>query len=232
MPPVLEIEDLQKTFVLHLQDGTTIPVLDGLGLEVRPGECVVLRGASGTGKSTLLRLVYANYKADAGRILIRHGDEVVDMASAPPRRVLEVRRRTLGYVSQFLRVIPRVPAQDVVAEPLLALGVAPEEARARAQALLARLNIPRRLWALPPATFSGGEQQRVNVARGFIHCYPCLLLDEPTAALDAANRRVVIELIEAAKARGAAIMGIFHDEEVRTAVGTRFFDLDATKKAA
>jgi len=154
------------------------------------------------------------------------------MAGAEPHRVLEVRRKTVGYVSQFLRVIPRVAARDIVAEPLHALGVDPAAARARAETLLARLNIPAAMWDLAPATFSGGEQQRVNIARGFAVDYPILLLDEPTASLDAGNRAVVVDLINEAKARGAAVVGIFHDDEVRAAVADRIFDLAHERSAA
>jgi alpha-D-ribose 1-methylphosphonate 5-triphosphate synthase subunit PhnL len=146
--------------------------------------------------------------------------------------VLAVRRDTLGYVSQFLRVVPRVAALDLVAEAAVRRGAAPDAARARAEALLVRLNIPRRLHALAPATFSGGEQQRVNLARGFIADHPILLLDEPTAALDAANRAVVVTLIREAKAKGAAIVGIFHDAEVRAAVADRIFEMQPLQDAA
>lgn len=232
MPPVIEVENLCKTFLLHLRGGARIPVLKDVGFAVEPGECLVLRGASGVGKSTLLRLVYANYKAESGRILIRHDGARVDLAAAPARVVLDVRRRTLGHVSQFLRVLPRVPALDVVAEPLRALGTPAEAARAEAGSLLARLNIPQALWQLPPATFSGGEQQRVNIARGFAHDYPILLLDEPTASLDAENRAVVVAMIREAKARGAALLGIFHDADVREAVADRRVDVGALRAAA
>lgn len=180
----LKTEGLAKTFTLHLQGGTRIPVLSGVELSVAPGECVALAGPSGAGKSTLMRCLYGNYGAGAGRILLRHRGAVLDLGSAAPRAVIEARRETIGYVSQFLRVIPRVPSLDIVAEPLIARGVAPDEARAKAAALLARLNLPARLHGLPPATFSGGEQQRVNIARGFAPFYPVLLLDEPTASLD------------------------------------------------
>ncbi|HSG54856.1 MAG TPA: ATP-binding cassette domain-containing protein, partial [Paracoccaceae bacterium] len=154
---------------------------------------------------------------------IRVGD--LDVARAAPREVLALRRATLGYVSQFLRVVPRVPTLEVVAEPLLALGVPQDAALDRARDLLGRLNIPERLWALSPTTFSGGEQQRVNIARGFAHGYPALLLDEPTASLDAANREVVLTLIEQAKGHGAAILGIFHDEAARDRVCDRVVDV-------
>jgi alpha-D-ribose 1-methylphosphonate 5-triphosphate synthase subunit PhnL len=228
---MLRVSGLTKAFELHNQGGVRLEVLQDVGLSVDRGDCVVLHGPSGSGKSTLLRSLYANYKPQAGSIAVRHGDAWVDLMQATPQQVLDVRRRTLGYVSQFLRVIPRVPALDVVAEPLRRLGHDLETARARAQRLLERLNIPARLWSLAPATFSGGEQQRVNIARGFIAEYPVMLLDEPTASLDAANRGVVVELIEEAKRRGAALVGIFHDEDVRERVGSRLFDMSQARAA-
>lgn len=223
--PAVSVRDLEKTFVLHTQGGARLPVFAGLTLEVFPGECVALHGPSGAGKSTLLRSLYANYKPGSGQVLVRHGDSTVDMVSATPHQILAVRRHTMGYVSQFLRVIPRVSTLDIVAEPLITLGTAPEEARDRARALLTRLRIAERLWSLAPATFSGGEQQRVNIARGFSVPYPVLLLDEPTASLDAANRATVLELITEAKQRGAAVIGIFHDADARAAVADRLFDV-------
>jgi alpha-D-ribose 1-methylphosphonate 5-triphosphate synthase subunit PhnL len=153
------------------------------------------------------------------------GAGTIDVARAEPREILRLRRTTMAYVSQFLRVIPRVPTLEIVAEPLLAAGLPRPEAEARAGELLERLNLPERLWGLPPATFSGGEQQRVNIARGFATPRPILLLDEPTASLDAANRRVVVELIEARKREGTAILGIFHDADVRDAIADRIVDV-------
>ena len=232
MIPALRTEGLGKAFTLHLQGGTHIPVLGGVDLAVHAGECVALWGPSGAGKSTLMRCLYGNYGAGAGRIILRHRGQDLDLVTADPRAVIEARRETLGYVSQFLRVIPRVATRDIVAEPLIARGVAREDALARATALLRTLNLPDRLHALPPATFSGGEQQRVNLARGFAPGYPVLLLDEPTASLDAANRAIVISLINQAKAQGAAIIGIFHDAEVREAVADRLFDVLPQQDAA
>jgi alpha-D-ribose 1-methylphosphonate 5-triphosphate synthase subunit PhnL len=223
---------LAKGFTLHLQGGVRIPVLAGVGLELCAGECVVLSGPSGVGKSTLLRSLYGNYHADSGRIMICHHDGMIDLASADPRTILAIRHETLGYVSQFLRVVPRVPAVDVVAEVLVGRGASPDEARRVATELMLRLNIPRRLHALPPATFSGGEQQRVNLARGFIGGHPILLLDEPTASLDAENRAVVVAMINEAKSRGTAIIAICHDAEVRDAIADRLFALTPLQDAA
>jgi alpha-D-ribose 1-methylphosphonate 5-triphosphate synthase subunit PhnL len=226
---MIEIRNLSKSFTLRNQGSAVIPVMAGAELTVAPGECVGLIGASGAGKSTLMRMVWGNYLAASGSIRVGP----LDVATAAPRQIIRLRRETLGYVSQFLRVVPRVTTIDVVAEPLLNLGVPADQARDRSAALLARLNIPERLWSLSPTTFSGGEQQRVNIARGFAHPYPALLLDEPTASLDAVNREVVLGLIEEAKARGAAILGIFHDEAARDRVCDRVVDVRAfTPKAA
>lgn len=226
---VIEIEGASKDFTLHNQGGAAIPVMEGARLDVGAGECVALTGASGAGKSTLMRMVYGNYLARAGRIEVCG----VDVARAAPREILALRRDRLGYVSQFLRVVPRVPTLEVVAEPLLRVGTERDAALERARGLLARLNLPERLWSLSPTTFSGGEQQRVNIARGFAHAYPALLLDEPTASLDAGNREVVLTLVEEAKARGAAILGIFHDEAARARVCDREVDVGAfTPRAA
>tara|TARA_R110000868_G_scaffold14669_4_gene67931 strand:+ start:6886 stop:7587 length:702 start_codon:yes stop_codon:yes gene_type:complete len=225
MTPILSVNGLGKTFVLHTQDSVQLPVLAGIDLAVAPGECVALNGPSGAGKSTLLRCIYGNYRADQGEILIDDGVETVDVATAEPRRIIELRQLTVGYVSQFLRVVPRVSTLDVVSEPLRMLGVAVDEAEERAGAILTRLRIPERLWPLPPATFSGGEQQRVNVARGLVVSMPLLLLDEPTASLDVENRDTVVDIIREKVANGAAVVGIFHDMEVRDAVATRTLDM-------
>ncbi|WP_306151791.1 phosphonate C-P lyase system protein PhnL [Roseovarius sp. MMSF_3281] len=218
---MIEIENVSKTFTLHNQGSAVIPVMEGATLSVQPGECVALIGASGAGKSTLMRMIYGNYLAASGRIMVGG----IDVAQAKPRDILALRRQTLGYVSQFLRVVPRVPTLEVVAEPLLLVGENRDSALARAGDLLTRLNIPERLWGLSPTTFSGGEQQRVNIARGFAHTYPALLLDEPTASLDAQNRDTVLSLVEEAKDRGAAIVGIFHDEAARQRVCNREIDV-------
>ena len=229
--PAIQVRGLAKSFLLHNQGGAALRVLQSRSFDVYPGECVALQGRSGSGKSTLLKCLYANYRASSGSIRI--GD--LELTTASARELLRVRREAVGYVSQFLRVIPRVPALAVVAEPLLEDAPkdashdarAADAARHEAEQLLLRLRIPMRLWSVAPATFSGGEQQRINIARGLIRKRPVLLLDEPTASLDAENRFTVTTLINEARAQGAAIVGIFHDREVRDAVATRVLDMEA-----
>ena len=219
--PILAVSGVDKTFTMHLQGGQRLPVLARLAFEVHAGECVALGGASGAGTSSILKMVYGNYAVNRGSIQLRAGGRVIDIAAAGPREVLAARRDTVGYVSQFLHCVPRVAALQIVAEPLIERGELVAAARDRAAELLARLAIPERLWALPPATFSGGEQQRVNIARGFVTELPLLLLDEPTASLDARNREAVTGLIREKLGRGTAVLGIFHDAEVRDAVADR-----------
>ena len=184
--PILQMRGVAKRFTLHHQNGIELPVLAHVDLAVQPGDCVVLDGPSGMGKSTLLKMIYANYRVNAGSITVR---------------------------------------SDVVAEPLAEdAGDDPagiEAAREAARQWLTQLRIPERLWHLPPATFSGGEQQRINIARNMIKPKPLLLLDEPTASLDAANTETVIAMIREAMAHGSALVGIFHVAQVGAAVATR-----------
>jgi alpha-D-ribose 1-methylphosphonate 5-triphosphate synthase subunit PhnL len=227
---MLQMKQVSKQFTLHHQHGAQLQVLHNVNLSVTAGECVVLDGPSGMGKSTLLKLIYANYRASSGLIQIQQADgQMLELTQAAARDVIRMRRDTVGYVSQFLRVIPRVSALDVVADSLLDDALdqpeALEAAREQARVWLSRLRIPERLWPLPPATFSGGEQQRVNIARNMIKPRPLLLLDEPTASLDAANTQTVIDLIQEAVARGTALVGIFHDAHVGDAVATRRIDV-------
>lgn len=232
MTAMIDIADANKTFTMHLQGGIELPVVRGVTFHVGPGECVVLSGPSGAGKSSILKMIFGNYRCDSGRIGIRHRGDVIDLATAEPRQVLNVRRATVGYVSQFLRAVPRVATIDVVAEPSIVNGMTRADAQVRAGELLHRLNIPERLWQLPPATFSGGEQQRVNIARGFISDLPILLLDEPTASLDAANRAVVVALVAEKKRQGVAMVAIVHDDEIRHLIADRIVDVTSFAAAA
>ena len=229
--PMIEVRGLRKLFTLHNQGGIRLPVLESVNFDAHAGDCLVLAGPSGAGKSTLLRCLYGNYLATEGSIKMRSGGQWIDIARACEQQILALRRDSIAYVSQFLRVIPRVPTLDVVAEPLRQRGADIGPARARAAELLARLNVPERLWSLAPATFSGGEQQRVNIARGLIGGHPVLLLDEPTASLDTDNRAVVLELIREARTDGRCVIGIFHDEAARDQVATRLLPLKTAAPA-
>ena len=231
-PLMLQVRNLRKTFTLHGRGGVQLPVFNDISFEVSAGECVALIGSSGSGKSTLLRSLYANYLPSAGEILVKHHGEWVDIASVEARTKLEIRRETIGYVSQFLRVIPRISSIDLISEVAISGGMSSEIAIEVSSALLRRLNLPEHLWNVPPATFSGGEQQRVNIAMGLVRPYPILLLDEPTASLDASNRESAIELILEAKSRGAAIIAICHDETARDRFADRLFDVSQFKAAA
>ena len=219
---LLHAHNLYKGFTLHNQGGIHFPVLEGVSLTVQPGDCVALMGTSGSGKSTFMRSLYANYRVEQGEIWLKHQGEWKDLVTCQAHELMAIRRHTLGYVSQFLRVIPRVPAIEVAAEPLIEWGVEPERAKEKVRSLFRRLNLPERLWALSPTTFSGGEKQRVNIARAFAVDYPILLLDEPTSALDAANREVVVQLIKEKTEEGCAVVGIFHDDEVKNRVCNQF----------
>ena len=228
---MIELRGMAKRFTLH-DRAAELPVVADVDLVVRAGECVVLEGPSGAGKSSIIRAIYGNYLISGGHVRLRGAMGMIDLAAASAQEIMTLRRMTMGYVSQFLRALPRLAAIEVVAAPLLERGVPREAAFERAGACLERLRLPRNLWPLPPVTFSGGEQQRVNIARGLVHPYPILLLDEPTASLDAANRDAVVELINDARARQAAIVGIFHDADVRDRVATGGFDVAAYREAA
>lgn len=210
---MLSVRNLSKTFHLHMLGGGPLPAVGDVSFDVGRGEFVGLAGPSGAGKSTVLKCVHRTYLASAGQILYDSPSMgQVDLASLEEGRVIDLRRTEIGFVSQFLRVIPRVGALDLVAEPIVhRLGTDLETARARAAELLDRLHIPRRLFEAYPATFSGGEQQRVNIARAVGWRPALLLLDEPTASLDAGSVEVVVELLQELRNGGATLLGIFHD---------------------
>ena len=205
---MIRVENVSKSFTLHNQGAAVIPVMRGGELTVARGECVALTGASGAGKSTLMRMIYGNYLTASGRVMV--GD--LDVAQAAPREILELRRHVLGYVSQFLRVVPRVATLDVVAEPLRAVGSSEADARARAGELLAQLNIPERLWQLSPTTFSGGEQQRVAIARALASNPEVLFADEPTGELDTATGMSIANILrDVVRNQGVTVIVATHD---------------------
>lgn len=228
----LQVRNLSKTFVIHPQGGLRLPVLRDVNLTAHQGECVALTGPSGCGKSTLIRCLYGSYVCDTGEIQVRHGNRRIDLASASAREILAVRHESVGYVSQFLQAVPRVPTLGLVAEPLIARGIEPEPAYARAREMLMQLGVSPRLWDLPPATFSGGEQQRVNIAAGLIDRKPILLMDEPTASLDAGNAQTVIDLMRAACAAGSSVVVILHDAAQRRLACDREIHLPASVEQA
>jgi alpha-D-ribose 1-methylphosphonate 5-triphosphate synthase subunit PhnL len=218
---LLKADALYKSFTLHTQGEVRLSVLEGISFDIKRGECVALTGASGSGKSTFMRCLYGNYRVDSGSIWVKHEGEWVDLTHTEPHQLLAIRQTTIGYVSQFLRVIPRVAALDVASEPLLELGMEVDEAREKAAQMFTRLNLPERLWSVSPTTFSGGEKQRVNIARALLVNYPILLLDEPTSALDATNARIIVDLLQERAGAGCAMIGIFHHDEILTTVCNR-----------
>jgi alpha-D-ribose 1-methylphosphonate 5-triphosphate synthase subunit PhnL len=211
-PPILELTQLSKTITLHILDGTEVEPFRDVSFRVGEGEFVAIAGPSGSGKSSIVKTVHRTYLATSGAVFYRTAaGETVDLASAPDRLVIQLRRKEIGFVSQFLKVEPRVPALDVVAAPLLRLGEDLSAARERAAELMSRLDLPKKLWSSFPTLFSGGEQQRVNIARALVAKPRLLLADEPTSALDSLNTGRVIELLTEARLEGMTIVGVFHD---------------------
>lgn len=212
---LLYASGIYKNFILHNQGSIELPVLKNITLELKKGNCIALTGVSGSGKSSLMKALYGNYGINAGEIWVKHENLWVDLPQLLPHEIIAVRQKTIGYVSQFLRIIPRVSAVDVAAEPLLNLGTDLDIARNQVKELFTLLNLPERLWQLSPTTFSGGEKQRVNLARALVVNYPILLLDEPTSALDSHNSQIVVKLLQEKKKQGVALLAIFHDEETK-----------------
>lgn len=200
---LLRVHGLHKRFVRHLHGGAERVVLRGAELELEPGTMTVLRGPSGSGKSSLLRCIYRTYRPDAGSVVLRDHEEQIDLAVAADQAVLDARRRLIGMATQFLQVTPRVSAADLVAEESSDLDAA--------LGLLGELGLAPELWHAPPATFSGGERQLVNVAIAIARPRPLLLLDEATASLDPQRRRRVLDVLTARKQRGTAMLAVFHD---------------------
>ena len=226
MPPILRVENLSKTFTLH-GAGRILPSVSNATFAVQTARLTALVGPSGAGKSTVLKCIHRTYLATSGRILLRTEHGEVDLVSADERTVIALRKRELSFVTQFLHALPRQPTLDVVARPLVAQGVDRDTARARAAERLAQFNLPERLWDLPPATFSGGEKQRVNLARGLVTRPSLLLLDEPTASLDPASAALVVEAIRAIKREDIAVLAVFHDPELVRALADDVVSLSA-----
>jgi len=229
---ILKIEGLSKQFQLHDQN-KLIPSCAQVQLEVFAGELTALIGPTGVGKSSVLKAIYRTYLPSSGRILYRDANgAITDLAQASEHRMLELRKQDLGFVTQFLHCLPRKSAVEVVAAPLVQRGSPRAAAAERACELLSLLNVPERLWAVPPATFSGGEKQRVNLARGLIARPRLLLLDEPTASLDPATTDRVVDLLQSIKAEGVAMLAIFHHPELVERLADRVIALTPPVSAA
>jgi alpha-D-ribose 1-methylphosphonate 5-triphosphate synthase subunit PhnL len=209
---VLHIHRLTKRFVLH-ERGKIVEAELQASFDAWAGKLAAVVGPSGVGKSTLLKCAYRTYRPTGGVLLYRRADnEILDLGSLDDRRVLELRRTEMALVTQFLHCLPRKPAIDVVAQPLVQGACSRSEARERAALALRGVGLREELWDLPPATFSGGERQRVNIARGVVAAPRLLLLDEPTASLDPPSRERVAELVAQAKRAGTAVVAASHDE--------------------
>ena len=217
---MITVENLSKTFTLHMLKEKRIAACSNVSFRVPPGGFLGLSGPSGAGKSTVLKCLYRTYLAGSGAILYDSATYgPVDLATLPDRAIIDIRDKEMGYVSQFLKVIPRVSTLDVVMEPILSRnGVTRDVARKRSISLLERLRIPSHLFDAYPATFSGGEQQRVNIARAVSWKPRLLLLDEPTASLDHDSVGVVLEILRELRGEGTTMIGIFHDTTVLESV--------------
>jgi len=223
---VLTVDGLSKTFDMHVLGEKQVVGLDDVSFEVDDGEFLAIVGESGSGKSSLLKCIYRTYQPTSGHVVFHDADGDVDLAACPERDIIELRDDAIGYTSQFLDEIPRVPAVDVVARPLREQGVPIDQARETAESLLSRLNLPEELWDAYPATFSGGERQRINLAQAIAPKPRLLLLDEPTSALDPETRAAAIELLREFLDDGTTVVGVFHNRDVIEAVADRVVVLE------
>jgi alpha-D-ribose 1-methylphosphonate 5-triphosphate synthase subunit PhnL len=221
---MLNVNQLSKVFTLHMLAQKRIQGFTGISFSVAPGKAVVLSAPSGMGKSSILKCIYRTYIPSEGHIYYRSASMgKVDLATLDEHGIIRLRRSEISYVSQFLKVLPRVPTVDIVAEPLITQGKSPQEARATARQFLTRLHIPERLFDAFPVTFSGGEQQRVNIAQAVIGRPRLLLLDEPTASLDPKATEVVLEMLQELKSQGTAMVAVFHDRDVAERIADNFY---------
>ncbi|MBZ4653823.1 MAG: phnL [Peptococcaceae bacterium] len=227
---MLKVENLSKEFTMHIRGGKKIVTLSDISFQVRKGEFLGITGPSGIGKSSLLKCIYRTYLPSGGNIWYLSGEgEMVNLATVDDHKILELRRSEIGYVAQFLHVIPRVSALEVVSSALITQGVEPKAREERAKELFRRLGIPASLWEMYPSSFSGGEKQRLNIIRGLISKPRLLLLDEPTASLDPVSKREVISLIQELKKEGTTMIGVFHDYETLMKLADTQLDINLKK---
>lgn len=228
----LIIQNLSKEFTVHTRGGLKIDGYHDINFDLEKGEFLSLYGPSGMGKSSVLKALYRTYTTTSGKILFNFDDgSSLDIATACESEILSLRKEHLGYVSQFLQVLPRISAVDIVAQPLIEKGESESVALEKAKEMLSFLNIKEELFSISPLTFSGGEQQRVNIAKGIIAPKSVLLLDEPTASLDMVNTNKVIDRLLEIKKQGVTMVGIFHDTDCMKRISDKVFDMKEKKYA-
>ena len=222
---IIELKNVNKKFILHNQKGTVLNVLKNINLEIKTGECIALVGKSGIGKSTFLKMLYGNYLPSSGEINIYNNNKI-NIVNSLEHQIINLRKYLIGYVSLFLRVLPRVPTIEIVSDTLKQQSLFDEHSLIKIKKLLSELNIQESMWNLSPLTFSGGEQQRVNLAKTLIGNYSILLLDEPTASLDDINKSIVIDMIKSKLKKNVTIIVIVHDNKIRNEICTREINLE------
>ncbi len=222
----LEVKNLNKSFKVYTRGGIEVKGFEDINLEVKKGEFLSLFGPSGAGKSSILKTLFRTYTTTSGNIIFHKDDgSTIDISSATESQILSLRKNEIGYVSQFLQILPRISAVDIVSEQLIVKGESEQVARSKAKELLDFLSIREELFDLSPLTFSGGEQQRVNIAKGIIAPKSLLLLDEPTASLDKTNTMKVVEKLKILKTQGVSMVGIFHDLEAMEIISDSIYEL-------
>lgn len=225
---ILMVDGLAKSFTLHMLGAEGLYGCGNISFNLCAGEFMGIAGPSGAGKSTILKCIYRTYLPTAGRMLYRSRQAgEIDLAAADERSILRLRRSEISYVSQFLKVLPRVSAVNILAEELRQRGWSADQAGEQACALLEMMKIAPALWDAYPSTFSGGEQQRINLARAIIAEPRLLLLDEPTASLDGDTKKIVVQALLALKQKGTSILGIFHDLDSMNRLVDRVFTMRA-----
>ena len=225
MRHILEIQNLSKKFYLHEQE-RQIKSCQNINFAVEKGGFIGIVGTSGAGKSTVLRCIYRTYLATSGSVWydsLAFGK--IDLVKAKEREIIQLRKAEIGYVSQFLSILPRTSARNYVINGAQEAGFSYAEASQKAEEMLRYFKLGENLWDLYPNTFSGGEKLRLNLAHAMVKAPRLLLLDEPTASLDNNTKILVKELLMKMKAEGTSMVGIFHDLEFMDGLCDKVFNI-------